>query len=288
MKPFFFFCCWKSQVTDIIYNNHRELDDTYKVLIQTVDNTVGGEVKIKNCKKTYKAKRVIVTVPVSILRGNGYKIKFQPTLQIEKLPSYTGQYNKVFFTFNTDFWGSTAKQFIGILSPSKYRDVCNHWSNMNTNIPNSNILMCTLTTSGMKKFISMNLTTYDLLEPLRIVYGHEVVNNAYKDVVISRWDLDPAAGFGAYASFMSGYTLDQYYSFWGGYRTHQGYMKGEGYNQYNEWIVHLSGSASCFEYNEQVDGAYCSGQRSARNVLRSFESSSKYSHIQPLRECENF
>jgi monoamine oxidase len=239
------------------------------------------------CTK-YRAKRVIVTVPVSILRGNGYSINFQPPLNnIAQFPSFTGQYNKVFFRFNTSFWGPSGalNQFIGIIRSNQYRDVCTHWQNVHYNIPGSNILMCTLTDSGMAKFKSLSLTTDDLLDPLRDVYGNNTVNVAYQDVIMARWDLDPSSGYGAYASFRAGYNFDQYYALWGG-RSHDGFTQGAGYNAVGQWIVHLSGAASCFEYNEQIDGAYYSGIRSARNVLKSFPW--RFWYVRYFTACEDF
>ena len=259
-------------MTDIIYDNNPTLGSTYKAIVQGVDSA-------DNCVK-YKTKRVIVTVPVSILRGKGYSIDFSPALNKENLPGVTGQYNKLFYKFTTKFWEN--KQFIGILRDNTYRGVCNHWHNIDLNNPGSKILMCTLTNEGMEKVIEMNLNTTDLLEPLRIVYGANVVDSSLQDTLFSRFDLDPSTGNGAYASFQSGYTIDQNYQFWGG-NGPSGFVKGEGYNTAGDWIVHLSGAASCFEYNEQVDGAYYAGQRSARYVLRSLGST-----IPPITACEDW
>ncbi len=47
------------------------------------------------------------------------------------------------------------------------------------------------------------------------------------------------------------------------------YCNHNGCNSRNEWVLHISGSASCYALNESVDGAFSAGRRSADNVLRS-------------------
>jgi Flavin containing amine oxidoreductase len=286
MFVFLFPCFWIIiKVTDIIYdstNTTITLNDTYKVVVRTVDTTTNT-----NCINYY-AQRTIVTVPVSILRGNGYSINFQPTINLENLPYWTGQFTKVFFKFNTNFWSTTdhEHEFIAILRNSTYRYVCNHWMNLNIPIPESNTLLCIISSVGMKKYISMNLTEIDLLEPLKVVYGTDIVTNAYESVISSRWDLDPASGYGAYSNYRSGYTYDQAKLFWGGYdgSNNDALIKGEGHNNLNEWIVHLTGAASCEVYNEQTDGAYFAGKRSARHVLRSIYGNDD---IELLYDCDD-
>lgn len=242
---------------------------------------------------------MIVTIPTSILRGNGYSINFQPIIDIQNLPYYGGQFNKVFVQFNHNFWSNNTnkqesnntsssnnnKQYIGILRESQYRGVCNHWLNFNSIVKDSNTLLCFITTEGMQNYIRMNLTENDLLDPLRIVYGIDIVNDSYEDIYMTRWDLDPSSGYAAYSSFTSGYTYNQSTLFFGGWNGND-FVEGVGYNNNanNEWIVHISGAASCFNYNEQVDGAYYSGIRSARYVLFSLG----YTNIQPIYDCEAF
>ena len=207
-----------------------------------------------------------MTVPVGVLRGNGYAINFDPPIETQNFPMVMGQYNRVYFKFKKQFWDTS--NFIAVLRQQEDRGLCNHWQNLNVNIPGSNIIQCTLTNEGMETMVSKQLTTSDLLEPFRKVYGASVVNSELTETLFPRFDLDPTTGFGAFSYFASGYTLNQYYSFWGG-GNGTGFVKGEGYNDSGEWIVHLSGSASCFAFYEYIDGAFHSGARSARNVLRS-------------------
>jgi Flavin containing amine oxidoreductase len=192
----------------------------------------------------------------------------------------TGQFNKVFYQFATKFWVNRA--FIGIIRDVNFRGVCNHWQNVDFNIPGSNILMCTLTNEGMEKVTAMSLTSSDLLDPLRSVYGTSTVDTSLRETFFCRYDLDPAAGHGAYSSFTAGYTLDNYYKFYGGLSP-TGFVKGEGYNGLGEWVVFFSGAASCFNYYEFVDGAFFSGQRSARYLLQSLGS-----RVRVGNACENW
>jgi hypothetical protein len=139
-----------------------------------------------------------------------------------------------------------------------------------------------MTDEGMKKVTSMKLITNDLLDPLRTVYGQNVVNNAVVDTYLARWDREPATGYGAFSYFKAGYTVDDYYKFYGGAPAYYKLGKGEGVNKAGQWVVHLGGSASCFNYYELVDGAYYSGKRSARFVLRSLG----YKNVTLVRACD--
>jgi hypothetical protein len=125
-----------------------------------------------------------------------------------------------------------------------------------------------MTTEGMEKYISMELTESDLLEPLRVVYGQALVDTSFEESYLVRHDLDPATGYGAFSGIQAGFTVADYYNYYGG-NSPDGFVQGEGYNSLGEWIVHISGAASCYEYHELVDGAFLAGQRSARFVLKS-------------------
>jgi hypothetical protein len=263
-----------SKIRKIIYENHPEINESYKVVIESVD-TINGQ----NCSNII-AKRVIVTVPVGVLRGNGYGISFDPPLNLDILPMHMGQYSKFFVKFKNNFWGNN--QFLGILRPKAFQGVCSHWNNLDYYIPGSKMLMCSMTDEGMAKYISMNMTTNDLLKPLRNVYGTKVVNREIVTTYLSRWDQEPTTGYGSFSSFKAGYTLEDYYKFFGGAPPEYEYGNGEGVNKAGEWVVHIGGAASCFEYYEYVDGAYYAGQRSAGFVLQSLG----YENVTLLRECD--
>ena len=89
---------------------------------------------------------------MSILRGQGYAINFQPPIDVTNLPFWTGQFDKVFFKFKENFWG-TDHEFIATLRNSTYRYICNHWQNLDVHLPGSKLLFCLLSDEGVKKNI---------------------------------------------------------------------------------------------------------------------------------------
>lgn len=109
-------------------------------------------------------------------------------------------------------------------------------------------------------------TLMGLLEPLRRTYGDLVqpVDKYYTKLHQSQ-----DFGFGAYSHWKIGYGFRDYAHFFGGIEEFVPFCNHNGCNSRNEWVLHISGSASCYAYQEYVHGAYYSGQRTADNILRS-------------------
>jgi len=242
----------------------------------------------------YRAKRVISTVSVGVLNNN--LIDFQPPLSFpapSRNPMEMYLYQKIFYQFPTTFWDNS--DYILTLKNAEREGnngLCFQWQNMENYIPGSRTLMCTLTTPEFDKLVggraNRNTATLspqqlrDLLEPLRRAYPNfvEPVDSYYPPI-----NTDRDFGYGAYSDWKVGYTPWDYYRFFGGgsdnyYLATAGPLQGDddevyegcthnGCNSKGEWILYLSGAASCLEYYEFVYGGDYAGESAASYAMQS-------------------
>lgn len=230
----------------------------YNAIVRTTD---GSE---------YIAQRVISTVSVGVL--NSGDIAFNPAFKYTDSPYEFTQYIKVFYQFNTKFWDDTP--FIYTQRPVGKRGQCHFWHDMDSLITGSAIIRCELMTEAFNALIDpttkqLTAATLDsLLDPLRDAYGSDTVGTPIA-TYYPKLNLDADFGYGAYANWRIGKTFQTFARYFGGIPNLHNDCDHNGCNAQNEWILHLSGAATCYAQAEFVHGAYFAGQRSARFALDS-------------------
>ncbi|CAB9498514.1 Polyamine oxidase 1 [Seminavis robusta] len=233
----------------------------YKAIVKTEDGT------------EYLTQRVILTVSTGVI--NNDRIDFNPSFQYPHAqynPYRMAQYVKIFYQFEEPFWGTT--EFVEVARNPANRGLCNHWQNMDLAIPGSGIIRCELMTEGFLALIDpvteelSHATLDSLLDPLRAVYGNETVG-APLDVYYPKINKDVDFGNGAYGAWQIGKSFTDFAKFYGGIDVLTNYCDHNGCNSAGEWILQMSGSASCYDHSEFVHGALFAGQRSARFALES-------------------
>ena len=94
----------------------------------------------------------------------------------------------------------------------------------------------------------------------------------------STWHADRLSGYGSYTSWQVGYDPWDYFAFFGDLNATNDYIQapcehngcnGDPDDKSTEWILHLSGSASCLQYWEFINGAWLAGWSSSNRVLES-------------------
>jgi hypothetical protein len=139
-----------------------------------------------------------------------------------------------------------------------------------------------------------------LLDPLRAVYGAETVDSNLTDVYDPQLNTDPDFGFGAYSNFQgdkgpnndNGPSFDvikNNHNFFGGdvpgvdieCCDHNGCAI---INGVEKWVLHMGGTASCFNNNEYVHGAIDAGDRSANYIAKELG----YDVSTESSSCEDF
>ena len=263
--------------SDHIRLNQRVQTINYDITYKTFEKSYGAVVTVQNETDSrlydFMARRVISTVSAGVL--NHELIDFAPPLAYSPAkynPFQVAQYTKIFYQFDRVFW-DTDVEFIDIVRPLKQHGHCNNWQNMEHYLPGSGIIRCELMHASFEELkdpTTNELTpeTLDyLLGPLRLVYGAEVVGTPI-DVYYNALQLDKDYGYGAYGYWQIGRTFRDFASFFGGVEVlHSRCERHNGCNRNGEWILHISGSASCFMESEFVHGGYMAGERSARFVL---------------------
>lgn len=237
------------------------LGKSYKAIVTTDDGT------------EYTAQRVISTVSTGVLEKE--YISFTPALKYSSAstnPYEMTQYIKIFYQFPIQFWDD--EEFVEVALTPENRGKCHHWQNMELAIPGSVIIRCEIMTEAFESLLDPTTqelsdeTLIGLLDPLKAVYGDAVVGTPI-DIYYPKINKDIDFGNGAYGNWKIGKTFTDFAHFFGGVTDLASYCDHNGCNAGGEWIVQLSGSASCYDYSEFVHGAYFSGQRSARFALES-------------------
>ena len=229
-------------------------------------------------------KRVISTLSVGILEEKKETL-FSPAIETDLLSLKMRQFIKVFYQFQNKFWGD--EEFILALNddPSK-RGHCDFFQNIATTgytTEDSNLLFCTIITESYLNLVDddgtlSESTLKSFLYPLALIFANY---EEPLDMHYFAWNNNEYSGHGSYASWevqpVKTWTenMESYFYFFGGWGSYYHNVPDGWYNATNgyqgdEWVLHLSGSASCFNHWELLEGAYYSGLRSANYILHEF------------------
>ena len=229
-------------------------------------------------------KRVISTLSVGILEEKKETL-FSPAIETDLLSLKMRQFIKVFYQFQNKFWGD--EEFILALNddPSK-RGHCDFFQNIATTgytTEDSNLLFCTIITESYLNLVDddgtlSESTLKSFLYPLALIFANY---EEPLDMHYFAWNNNEYSGHGSYASWevqpVKTWTenMESYFYFFGGWGSYyhnvpDGWYKATNGYQGDEWVLHLSGSASCFNHWELLQGAYYSGLRSANYILHEF------------------
>ena len=234
----------------------------------------------------YEAKRVISTVAAGVY--NEELIEFEPKLRYsaaESNPMKMTNWVKFFFQFEENFWDNTHYVSLVDTDNSPLNGLGMHWKNLD--LPGyyegSNMLQLLVMTENFRDLVGVEndrkkyvpKEVWDqLLEPLRIVYG----DNYSEPIRMhhNTWHSNINTGYGSLSSWAIGYDPWDYFAFFGGENStnyfldapceHNG-CNGDPDDSDTEYILTLSGSASCWSFWESVWGAWYSGEGAANNML---------------------
>ncbi len=212
-------------------------------------NTV---INVETHKNHYKCRKLIITVPVSVLSSN--QIEFIPALPKEKLIAIRqikmGTFNKIYLHFEKIFWDKQI-EWIGLIQhqPEKYPtlDIMNYYK-----FTKQPILL--IFTAGQQAEQLEQLSDQDvvavIMEELRIIYGHDIpAPSSYR---ITRWHNDPYA-MGSYSYLPKGVSMDVYHRL---------------ANSIDNKLF-FAGEATSADDHSTVHGAYLSGKRAAQEIIKS-------------------
>jgi monoamine oxidase len=210
-------------------------------------NYNNNEVKILTQNNAYYAKKVIITVPLGVLKSN--KITFSPNLPADKLQAINklqmGNYEKLYLFFDKVFW-DREKEWIGILPREKHQafNIFNYYKY--TQKP----VLIVFTSGKLARDMEKHNLTNWIMERLRTIYGEEIPNPI--KIKKTHWASDPFA-FGSYSYLPIG--VDK-----GEIATLAKPVAGK---------IFFAGEATSDSDPSTVHGAYLSGIRAANEVIAS-------------------
>lgn len=218
-----------------------------KQIVKAVNYSETGVQVITN-QGSWQADRVVITVPLGVLKQN--TIKFSPDLPLSKQQAIQklgmGLLNKTYLQFSEPFWEGDG-EFIGYISETKgkwteFLDV-HHYTQKPILLGFSAGTYATQLERRSNAEIVQSV-----MGVLRTIYGSRIPNP--KGYLITRWQADPFAG-GSYSYLAVGSSNAD--------RTTLAEPVGD--------RLFFAGEATSAEYASTVHGALLSGRRSAEQII---------------------
>lgn len=217
-----------------------------ETIVQTVNYTETG-VTISTDKGEYTGDRVIVTVPLGVLKAGD--ITFSPALPSDKLQSISalgsGVLNKVWLEFPSVFWDNTTIH--NYFSTPKGR--FNEWVNWHKASGETHLLGFNAGQYGLEiESKSDDEIVAEAMTILRAMWGADIPSPTNR--VITRWNSDPFAK-GAYSFIKVGSTIDD-----------RATLANSVSNR-----VFFAGEATSTDNAATTNGAYNTGLREAQKIF---------------------
>jgi len=211
-------------------------------------NYASNKVLIKTQQREFSADRVIITLPIGVLKHAS--IKFVPELPAEKQAAIktigSGVLNKLFLKFPTVFW-QKEREILNWVSAEHGR--WNEWLNMSAYIDDAVLLGFNAADYARKtETWSDEAIVADAMNVLRTIYGQQIPEP--QSWQVTRWGADPFAR-GAYSFNAVGVDIDTRLTLANSIN-HQLYFAGE---------------AASRDYPATVHGAYLSGIEAATAII---------------------
>lgn len=174
-----------------------------ETIVRSVDYGANG-VMIKTSKGDFDGDRVIITVPLGVLKSGD--ITFNPALPADKLKSISvlgsGVLNKVWLEFPSVFWSNTTIHNYFSVPKGRF----NEWVNWHKSTGNIHLLGFNAGQYGLEmESKSDEEIVSEAMTILRAMWGSAIPEPINK--VITRWNSDPFAQ-GAYSFIKVGSTID--------------------------------------------------------------------------------
>jgi monoamine oxidase len=220
--------------------------------VQSIDYS-GGQVKVITLKGEYTASKVVVAVPLGVMKAG--KIKITPTLPAEKLRAIQalqmGLLNKLYLKFDKPFWDDLADEdWIELVQPSnELQPAWVQWVNMKRPLGQSVLLGFSAADAALAlEALSTKDVVDQAMSRLRHVFGDRASEPV--GVLRTRWMQDPFT-LGSYSFNSLGMHQDA--------RQHLAKsVAGR---------LFFAGEHTHSQFYGTVHGAYLSGLRAAQQVM---------------------
>lgn len=237
--------------SQIVTQLAKDLDIRYEEVVEHIQyNEDGVTIKTAN-KHSYTASHAIITLPLGVLKNN--QVNFSPPLPKKKQKAIQrlnmGDFCKVYLRFPDIFWD---KEYEFIEYTSNKQGQWVSWMNYYPYIKHP-ILVAFNTGQFARTLEKMPDTEIvaQAMSTLKTIYGNSIPNPT--DSFITRWGRDPYT-LGAYSYIPVG-------------------SKGKHYDHMAEPVdnrLFFAGESTYREYPATVHGAFLSGIREAKRIIKLF------------------
>ena len=226
----------------------RELDIRLATKVTGIEYSNRGVV-VKTDQTSFNAERVIVTLPLGVLKRG--LITFSPALPEQKIAAIRrlgmGALNKVYLRFPKVFWPKE-NDLLGIVSEH------GQWGEwVNYHRYSGQPILAAFNSGKYARFLDTGLSDREItaaaMQALRAIYGRSIPEP--NNVIVTHWALDPFS-LGAYSSIPPG-------------------SSGNDYDTLAQPVgdrVFFAGEATSRAYPATVHGAFLSGEREAKRISR--------------------
>lgn len=227
----------------------------------------------------YLSKYIILTVSVGVLQSES--ISYNPPLAypVDTNPYDFEIYQRIYYKFSGVVGENYDKTLLVTYDEADgYNEIGHHWHNIAIHgMGDGSVWFVTLVSAEVELLASQNDggETFSaeqidmILDRLRLAFPDDAAKMEMGQYESFYPDLRnrESYGFGSYGNFRVGATLtENFYPFYGG-GIEQTYCQHNGCDSTGRWRLHFSGSASCYEFYELVDGAVYSAERSVNYIL---------------------
>jgi len=237
----------QSEITNLL---SRNLQITTNCIVQGIDYT-GSQVKVFTNLGEKTADKVLVTVPVGVLKNNS--ITFTPTLPSKKIEAIQkinmGSYSKLYLEFSSLFWPAD-KDWI---TQSRSLEEFGKWTEWFSLYRSTGAkILLGFNAGNFSKILDETYTDQQIVDEgmnkLRLLFGQNIPNPI--STAVSRWYTDPYSK-GAYSSLGIGATPNS---------------RIDLLDPVNDKL-YFSGEATSPQHASTLKGAYLSGRAAATYML---------------------
>ena len=218
-------------------------------------------VELETTNGLYKARRVVCTIPLGVLRSGD--VKFEPPLSENKQTAIErlglGNVNKVALLFEEAFWPGNVKGFgVAASSAQTYSYIVNKYAMCK--VPMLEVYCAGAHAKNMEDTPDEDIVE-DVIKVIQNMfatdsYDSNKIHGSLLEYRISKWGKEKYTQ-GAYSYSSTKTSVDDYFSFC--------YPEKD--------ALFFAGEHTCRDFHGTVHGAYLSGARAARQVMSSLKDS---------------
>ncbi|KAH7324912.1 hypothetical protein B0I35DRAFT_348051 [Stachybotrys elegans] len=213
-------------------------------------------VQVTTKDKVFMARKVILTVPSPVLKSISFSPKLSPAKQLWSQSTSYGYYTKAMMVFKSPFWAQ--KGFCGLTQ--SFTGPASVIRDTSSPADNKHVLTCFMSSAPGRAWAALSTPEREkkLLEQIGDFFGvQSTIASEFVEMIAYEWVNDEYAGFGCPCASLP-----------------PGVIETLGPDALREPCgdLYFAGTETAGEWKGYMEGAFRSGLRAAKEVLRDLES----------------